>query len=271
MSQPVALVAFFFGLVVGSFLNVCIYRLPRGESLVRPASRCPACLARIKPLDNVPILGFLLLRGKCRACGARISWRYPVVETLTGFLFALTVGWFGLRLNTLPLLLFLSILVVVSFIDLEHQVIPHALTLPMIPVGLLFSLLLREPPFVDAIAGAFAGAGLLYFVAVYGEVLLKKESMGGGDVNLLAMIGAFLGWRKALLTLFLGCLSGSVVGGAVLVGQRVWKGAATETQLQGNKPVDATRIPFGPFLALGAAIALFFGEGLIVWYTKLLR
>ncbi|MBI3988522.1 MAG: prepilin peptidase, partial [candidate division NC10 bacterium] len=210
MEPVVAVGTFLFGLTVGSFLNVCIYRLPRGESLVLPRSRCPTCGGPIKAWDNIPLISFLLLRGRCRACGARIAWRYPMVELLTGLLFLLTVARFGLGPSTPFLLFFLSALVVVTFIDLEHQIIPHVITLPAIPLGLLMSLLFRSPPFAEAVVGAMAGAGFLYLVAVYGEVLLRKESMGGGDLNLVAAIGAFLGWKKMLLTIFLGAVFGSV-------------------------------------------------------------
>jgi len=272
-----------FGLVVGSFLNVVISRLPRGESLIRPRSRCPTCGKPILARDNIPLLSFLLLRGRCRACGARIAWRYPLVELLTGLLFLLTVARFGLDPSTPFLLFFLSTLVVATFIDLEHQIIPHALTLPAIPLGLLMSLLFHSPPFGEALVGSFAGAGLLYLVAVYGEVLLRKESMGGGDVNLIAAIGAFLGWRKMLLALFLGAVFGAVGGTILVVWRKRREGAAScptfvldatlasQAGREGSEPADATRIPFGPFLALGAVVALFSGEELIRWYGNLLE
>lgn len=266
----------FFGLIVGSFLNVVIYRLPRGESLIRPGSRCPACKTPIKACDNIPIFSFLWLKGRCRSCGARISWRYPLVEALTALLFVFAFERFGVSTRSLFLLLFLSALVVVTFIDLEHQIIPHAITLPAIPLGLLMSLLFHSPPFGEALVGAFAGAGLLYLVAVYGEVLLRKESMGGGDVNLIAAIGAFLGWKKMLLALFLGAVFGSVIG-LILLGVRGsgFRGQGSPSCPQpptpNPQPPGDTRIPFGPFLAGGAAVALFFGESLIRWYLSLLR
>ncbi len=279
--DPILTAGFFLlGLIVGSFLNVVISRLPQGESLVRPRSRCPTCGKPILAWDNIPLVSFLLLRGRCRACGTRIAWRYPVVELLTGLLFWLTVTRFGLGPSTPFLLFFLSTLVVVTFIDLEHQIIPHGLTLPAIPLGLLMSLLFHAPPFGEALAGAFAGAGLLYLVAVYGEVLLRKESMGGGDVNLIAAIGAFLGWKRMLLALFLGAVFGALGGTLLLVGRKRREGAASRPTSggesepadtkEGGEPTDPTRIPFGPFLALGAVVALFFGEELIRWYVNLL-
>lgn len=265
--MPIAVPAFLFGLIVGSFLNVVIVRLPRGEGLVRPGSRCPACKNPIKAYDNIPILSFLWLKGRCRACRARISWRYPLVEALTALLFVFALGRFGVSARSLFLLLFLSALVVASFIDLEHQIIPHAITLVGIPLGLLGSVVTQEPPFPDALVGALCGAGLLYFVAVYGEVLLKKECMGGGDVNLLGMIGAFLGWQKMLLALFLGAVFGSVIG-LMMMASGWWLGRSTTNH---QSLIANHRIPFGPFLALGAAVALFFGEGLVRWYISLLR
>ena len=279
------LFAFVIGLVVGSFLNVCIYRLPRGENIVSPGSHCPSCLNPIKAWDNIPLLSFLLLKGRCRSCGAPISWRYPLVEGLTGIFFLLILYKFGLGFRSLLYLAFLSALVVVAFIDLEHQIIPHVITLPGIPVGLLSSLILREPVFFDSLAGALVGAGLLYFIAIYGELLLKKEAMGGGDVNLVAMVGAFLGWKKMLLTVFLGCLFGSVIGIGIILKRRKntehraqsteYRAQSTEYRTQNTehrtRTMESTRIPFGPFLALGAAVSLFWGNDLIRWYLSILR
>ncbi|MFN3476470.1 MAG: prepilin peptidase [Candidatus Methylomirabilales bacterium] len=267
--------AVLLGLIVGSFLNVVVYRLPRGEGLLRPGSRCPVCKIPIKAYDNIPIWSFLWLKGRCRACEARISWRYPLVEALTALLFVFVLGRFGISVRSLFLLLFLSALVVVTFIDFEHQMIPHAITLVGIPLGLLGSVVTQEPPFPDALVGAFAGAGLLYLVAVYGEVLLKRECMGGGDVNLLGMIGAFLGLKKMLLALFFGAMLGSVIGLALLGGRMSAVGGRNVSfslhHPPSDTPFEGTRIPFGPFLAGGAAVALFFGEDLIRWYFSLLR
>jgi len=256
MHTEEAIFSVLFGLIVGSFLNVCIHRLPRGESLVRPASRCPVCSVPIRWYDNIPVLSFLLLGGRCRGCGGRISWLYPAVEALTGMLFLLTVLRFGLGVRTIFLLAFLCGLVVVTFIDLDYQIIPHAVTLPGIPLGLIASLITWDPSPRDAAAGALVGAGLVYLVAVYAEVAFQRESMGGGDINLLAMIGAFLGWRQVLLSFFL-----AVGVGACLSLLLIATGVLSRKD----------RIPFGPFLALGAVVALFGGDGLIDWYWRLLR
>lgn len=244
------------GLVVGSFLNVCIHRLPKGESIVRPPSCCPACGIPIRWYDNVPIVSFLLLKGRCRGCRSRISWRYPLVEALTGSLFLLTVFRFGLSVRSIFILVFICGLVVITFIDLDHEIIPHAVTLPGIPLGLIGSLITRDPSPRDAAAGALVGAGLVYLVAVYAEVALQRESMGGGDINLLAMIGAFLGWKQVLLSFFFAVVAGACLS-LVLVAARVLS--------------RKDRIPFGPFLALGAIVALFGGNGLMNWYWGLFR
>ncbi len=245
-----------FGLIVGSFLNVVIHRLPKDESLVVPRSRCPACQTPIRPVDNIPILSFILLRGRCRSCGNSISWRYPLVEGLTGILFALTVVRFGVSLQAAFLASFLCGLVVVSFIDLDHQIIPNAITLPGIPLGVLAGLLVGQPPFLDRLIGSLAGAGFLYLVLFYGGVLYGQEAMGEGDLNLIALVGAFLGWKAVVITILVGCLVGSVVGLSLIALGRVGR---------------RQHIPFGPFLSLGAVVALFCGEQLIAWYLGLLR
>jgi leader peptidase (prepilin peptidase)/N-methyltransferase len=248
--------AFVFGTLVGSFLNVCIYRLPSEESVVRPRSRCPACRIPIRAIDNIPLLSYLLLRGRCRACGAAIAWRYPLVEALTGGLFALTVARFGVGLDTGFLLAFLASLVVVGFIDVDHQIIPNAITLPGIPLGLVGGLLVGEPPLLDRLIGTLAGAGFLYLVLFYGGALYGQDAMGEGDLNLIALIGAFLGWRAVVITILVGCLLGATVGIGLIALRRLSR---------------RQHIPFGPFLAVGAVVALFWGEQLIAWYLGVLR
>jgi leader peptidase (prepilin peptidase)/N-methyltransferase len=273
------LAAGMFGLVVGSFLNVCIYRLPRGESIVAPRSRCPACGDPIRALDNIPVLSYLLLRGKCRNCGARISVQYPAVEALTAALFVAAVATFGPTLRGILAALFLCGLVVAALVDLEHQIIPHAVTLPGIPLGLLgaflgsptvidmmqrfmdirpgilAAFLSGSPPLPDAIIGCLAGAGFVYLTALYCEVILGREAMGLGDVNLVAMMGAFLGWRALVVAFFIATVGGSVVS-LTLIGLR---------RRDRREP-----IPFGPFLALGAALALFWADPVLRWYGGLI-
>jgi leader peptidase (prepilin peptidase)/N-methyltransferase len=244
------------GLVVGSFLNVVIHRLPKEQSVVTPRSRCPMCLTPIRAWDNIPLLSFVLLGGRCRACRHPISWRYPLVEALTGTLFAVTVHRFGLSLQTAILLAFLAGLVVVSFIDLDHHVIPNAVTLPGIPLGLLAGGVLGDPPLLDRLLGTLAGAGFLYLVLLYGGVLYGQDAMGEGDLNLIAFIGAFVGWRGVIVTILVGCLTGSAVGLTLIAAGRLGR---------------RQHIPFGPFLAVGGLIALFWADALVDWYVGMLR
>jgi leader peptidase (prepilin peptidase)/N-methyltransferase len=245
------LFAFLFGAIVGSFLNVCIHRLPRGESVVTPSSRCPGCGTPIRAWDNIPLLSFLILRGRCRDCGQPISWRYPLVEGLTGLLFALTVLRFGLTALTASLLCLVSALVVVAFVDLDHQIIPNAITLPGIPLGLLAGLV-GGPPILDRILGVLTGAGFLYLVLLYGSALYGQDAMGEGDLNLMALVGAFLGWRAVVITLLVGCLSGSLIGLTLIALRQLGR---------------REHIPFGPFLVLGALVSLYWGDTLVAWYA----
>ncbi|MEW6379023.1 MAG: prepilin peptidase [bacterium] len=243
-------VFFLFGACIGSFLNVCIFRLPRNESIVFPASHCPACNTKLKSADNVPIFSFLFLRGKCRYCQTAISWQYPIVELTTGILFALAVIRFGLQWNTFIALVLIPVSLVVSVIDLKVQIIPNVISLPGIGLGLAASLLPGSPlTFFNALSGMLIGGGLFYLVAV-----ISKGGMGGGDIKLIAMFGAFLGWQKCLLTIFLGVLLGSIVGIALMLLKR-----------KGRKDP----IPFGPFLCIGALISLFYGQAMINWYLHL--
>jgi leader peptidase (prepilin peptidase)/N-methyltransferase len=242
------------GALIGSFLNVCIHRLPRGESIVRPRSRCPGCLSPVGALDNVPVLSFLWLGGRCRRCRAAISYRYPAVEILNGLGYILIWHRFGATPAAAVYAAFFSALLVVTFIDWDHQIIPNRITLPGIVIGLISAATVLAGSFIDAVMGAVLGGGLLYAVAVISEWFLKKEGMGLGDVKLLAMIGAFLGWRAVLVTIFIGALAGSLIG-------------LTLMALKVRRREEP--IPFGPFLALGAVAALFAGPELIAWYLRL--
>jgi len=253
------------GLIVGSFLNVCIHRLPRGESVVAPRSRCPHCATTIRALDNVPVLSYLVLGGRCRACGAAISPRYPVVEGLTAVCFAAAMGAFGPTLRGVLAAAFLAGLVLVAFVDLDHMIIPLEVTLPGIPLGLLGALLGAGPSFPDALIGCFGGAGFLHLVGVYSEMIVNwgaekteewKEAMGPGDVHLAALIGAFLGWRGLIVAFLTATVTGSAVS-LTLIGLR--------------RRTRRDHIPFGPYLALGAAVALFLGEAAVRWYLGFLR
>jgi leader peptidase (prepilin peptidase)/N-methyltransferase len=244
---------FLFGAVVGSFLNVCIYRIPAGESIVSPASRCPHCQAPIRWYQNIPIFSYLFLGGKCASCKAHISLRYPLVEVLTGLLFALVMYRFGFHWATIIYWIFTSILVVVTFIDVDHRIIPDVLTLPGILLGFLGSFAIPWISWTDSLLGILVGGGSLFLVAVVYEWLTKKEGMGGGDIKLLAMLGAFLGWKAVLPVVFLSSLLGSLVGVPLML----------------IKKADSKlAIPFGPFLATGALLYLFWGPSFIRWYLS---
>lgn len=245
---------FVFGAVVGSFLNVCIHRLPSGESVVFPASHCPRCRQPIRPYDNIPIVSYLILHGRCRQCGEAISLRYPLVEVLAGVAAAAAFSALGLSAHTLLAFAFLCALIVITFVDLDHQIIPDAISLPGIGVGFAAALILGEPAWTASLAGILLGGGLLWGVAEGYYRLTGREGMGGGDIKLLAMIGAFLGWQAVPVTLLIGSLGGAVVGIALMLVQR---------------RDSRTPIPFGPFLALGALCALFWGDALIAWYLEL--
>ncbi|MDQ3347392.1 MAG: prepilin peptidase [Acidobacteriota bacterium] len=240
------------GLAVGSFLNVCVHRLPRGQSLVRPGSRCPQCGYELRWYDNIPVVSYLVLGGRCRACRKHIAVRYPALELATLALFLLhgaVFGWTGLLAVRL---LFACAMVVLFAIDLEHHLLPDAITLPGIAAGLLFSLLL-PPGLVDALLGVLVGGGVLWLI---GEAYFRysgQEGMGGGDVKMLAMIGAFLGWKLVLVTLVLSSVAGSLIGVLVIAVKR-----------GGMKYA----LPYGTFLALGALAASLAGDQLINWYVS---
>lgn len=248
--------AFVFGLVLGSFLNVCIHRMPTGSSIVHPPSSCPSCGEKIRFYDNIPLLSYLVLRGRCRSCGASIPLRYPVVELATGLLSTALILRYGPGVPYALHLAFVSALIIVTFIDLQHQIIPDAISLPGIAAGIGVSL---SPwgtvLWVDALIGAAAGGGGLLAVAWGFERLTGKEGMGLGDVKLLAMIGAWMGWRALPFIILSSSLFGILIGGAALM--------ITRSGLR-------ARIPFGPFLALGALLLFFFGREIQNFYYGLL-
>lgn len=244
-----------FGAVVGSFLNVCIYRLPRHQSIVWPSSRCPSCRGRIAPADNIPILSFLWLRGRCRACGAPISLRYPLVEAANGFGYVWIVDHFGLDWSAVAYAVLFSALLVVTFIDFDHQIIPDRITLPGIPLGMVCAVTILPVGLLNSLLGVLLGGGLLWLMAWLSPYVFGKEGMGGGDIKLLAMIGAFLGWEPVLLTIMVGASVGAATGLSLIALKRLRRDQY---------------LPFGPFLALGAVVAMFFFHDLKSWYTGLL-
>ncbi len=246
--------AFVAGLLLGSFLNVVIVRLPRGESIVTPPSRCPRCKARIQPWDNIPVLSFLLLRGRCRHCRKRISWRYPVVELTSGILLWLLAREARLPALLLPHAAFLLALLVVAWIDLDTRTIPDVITIPGMGVGLALSLFLPPGPGA-AVLGALCGGASLWLVGAAYERATGVPGMGGGDVKLAAMMGAFLGVGGVFGTIFLASLAGSLFG-ALLIAR--------------GKGSRRTAIPFGTFLAPAAMVLLLYGEPLFRLYRSLI-
>ena len=247
---------FFFGVALGSFLNVCIYRLPRSLSLIRPGSTCPGCGTGIAFYDNIPVLSYLWLRGRCRHCGCTISLRYCVVELAAGMFAVAVFSRYGLTLDSLFLYALVAALLVVTFIDIDHQIIPDVITYPGIIIGFLSSFFLEHITYKESFFGIILGGGSLLIVAFGYYFLTKKEGMGGGDIKLLAMIGAFLGWKAVIFTIFVGSALGSVVGIVVALSTKGGRKMA---------------VPFGPFLSLGALVFLFYGNEIIGWYMALVR
>lgn len=256
MLPPVimALFAFVFGAVVGSFLNVCIYRMPLDQSVVSPGSRCVGCGTAIRWYDNIPVISWLLLRGRCRFCQAPFSFRYPLVELITAVLSLLLFMKYGLSPSYGVMFLFCAALIVITFIDFDHQIIPDELSLPGIVLGFISSFFLPEPSWISSLLGAVAGWGSLALI-FYGYLWLTgREGMGGGDAKLLAMMGAFLGLQAIPFIIFASSLVGSVAGLSIMAVQRKDRHLA---------------IPFGPYLALGALLYIFVGPQLIQWYLQL--
>ena len=242
---------FALGLVVGSFLNVCIHRLPLRESVVWPASRCPHCRTELNAYDNIPVISYLMLRGRCRSCRKPISAQYPIIELLTGIVFFAAFMLFDGPI-LFQRLLFACAMIVLFVIDLEHRILPDVVTLPGIVVGFLFSFFM-PPGWFDSLLGMLLGAGTLWLMGEAYFYLRKEEGMGFGDVKMLGMIGAFLGWKLMLLTLFLSSFLGSIIGLGVIAFKR------------GDMKYA---LPFGTFLAVGALFASVAGDQIIGWYAS---
>ncbi len=236
------------GLIIGSFMNVCIYRIPRKLSVIKPLSFCPKCRNTIKPWHNIPIFSYIFLGGKCSYCGEKINLRYPIVEGINGILYILAYIYFGFDIVLPFVLFFISSLIVISFIDLDFQIIPDIISISLILAGLLLSVLPHSTynlvaDFKESFLGILVGGGSLLIIA-----LLSKGGMGGGDIKLNAGIGAFLGWQNALLTIFIGSFVGAIVGLIIL-------------KKTGNR-----KIPFGPFLSIGSIVSLFWGREILRLY-----
>jgi leader peptidase (prepilin peptidase) / N-methyltransferase len=246
----IEVMVFVFGLIVGSFCNVVIYRLPLGNSIVTPGSRCRSCGNSIRPWDNIPILSYFILNGRCRSCREPISVRYPIVEFTSAILYLTLYLKFGLSILFVIYALMASTLLVVALIDLDHKIIPNIITLPGILVGLSLSLQFLPITPLTSLLGVLIGGVLFYLIA-----LISKGGMGGGDIKLIAMIGAFLGWHGALFTIFSSALLGAVVGIMLMVLGK-----------KGRKD----KVPFGPFLSFGAIVFMLSGDDLVQWYLELL-
>jgi leader peptidase (prepilin peptidase)/N-methyltransferase len=268
-----------FGLIIGSFLNVCIYRLPRHESIVTPGSHCPACGKPVRPYDNIPVLSYLWLRGKCRFCRRPISLQYPMVELLTGLAFFACAREWGSTSPAFINSLFLSAILVLIFTDYHHQILPNVITMPGVAVGFLLSPLQAESllrdvndflagnlavsvypanaeavlPWISSALGALIGGGTLYLVGLGYRLFRKRQGLGEGDMKMMAMVGSFLGWRLALLVIFAGSFLGSILGLLLI--------------LFGGKTLQ-TKLAFGTFLGIASIILLFYGNAFLHWYTS---
>jgi leader peptidase (prepilin peptidase) / N-methyltransferase len=264
------------GLVIGSFLNVCIYRLPRHESIVFPGSHCPNCGQAVRPYDNIPLISYLVLRGRCRFCRQAISCQYPLVEALSGLAFYTCAAIWGLTPPAFVNSLLLAMIIVLFFTDYHHQVLPNVITLPGAIAGFVLCPfqsrdLLNDPlshslasifselhaetlvPWIASLLGALLGSGFLYLVATVYKLVRGRLGLGMGDVKMMAMVGAFLGWRLALLIIFAGSFLGSIVGILLI--------------LFGGRTLQS-KLAFGTFLGLASAVSLFFGNAVIQWYTS---
>lgn len=276
--------SFVIGAMVGSFLNVCVHRLPQGMSIIRPRSRCPKCESPIASYDNIPILSWLILGAKCRNCGNPISWQYPLVEAITGILFFLVYWKFGITLASPVYMLLAASLVLVTFVDLADWTIPNEVTFPGMPLGVVCALVAMVYPGsglhldspIWSMAGLFIGGGVLYGLDMISLALLKKRGMGFGDVKLMAMLGAFFGPLGVLLILVIASFFGSAVGLTLILFGRAKEGAEGASAVsrgEGDEEDDVMTpgghyLPFGPYIVLGGIVYLFFGPEIIEKYMS---
>ncbi|MGL5507693.1 MAG: prepilin peptidase [Paraclostridium sp.] len=250
------IVSFIMGTIFGSFYNVCIYRIPEKQSVANPPSHCYNCQTRLKPLDLIPILSWLSLKGKCRYCEVKVSSRYAKVELITGILFALTYINFGFEFKTIYYMILISLLIIITFIDIDHYIIPDEIIILGSIIALIVNLTGYEVSFIDGIKGAiFAGGGVL-LVTLLIEYIVKKEVMGGGDIKLYAMLGLFLGTKIALLTVLLSIYVGGIYGVIFIINNKI------------KKREFNSMIPFGPFISIAALIAMLYGNSIIDFYIN---
>lgn len=254
MEYVLLIFIFAFGAVIGSFLNVCIYRIPKGLSIAYPPSYCPKCGQRIKPYDLIPVVSYVILGGKCRRCKEPISIRYPIVEALTGIAFVISALAFGYGIELLYSLVLISSLVIISFVDIDEGIILDAALIPIVAVGVIAAAADPSVTWRYVVLGGLAGAGIIGTIYILSLIILKKEGMGIGDIKLMAAVGVLLGWQRTLLAFFIAVYIGAIAG-IIMIALK--------------KKDMASEIPFGPFLSIGTAISWWFGYEFINWYLFL--
>ena len=243
-------IVFIFGVIIGSFLNVCIYRVPHGESFVFSRSRCPQCGHELKWWELIPVISFLVLKGKCSQCNSSIDWQYTFVEIFTGLIFLILYLRFGFTINFYIYLLLFSILIILSGIDIRFRIIPDIVTIPALVVGFIVSIVFSHITYLNSILGIIAGGGSLLLIAY-----LSRGGMGGGDIKMMAMVGAFAGWKVALMSIFLGAFIGSINGLILII-------------IHDKKSVKSS-LPFGPYLSFGVLISILYYQRIIEYYLDL--
>jgi leader peptidase (prepilin peptidase)/N-methyltransferase len=254
MDYLIPIMIFVFGAVIGSFLNVCIYRIPRSKSIVKPNSFCPNCEKPIRFYDNIPIVSYILIGGKCRQCGTKISIRYPFVELMTAVVYLMISSRWGLSFESFIQMFFVSLLIVISFIDYDFQIIPDILSVGGLIIGFIIAFVRPGFSFKEALYGVLLGGGVLFVIAYGYQIIMKREGMGGGDIKLLAMIGSFLGLKGVIFSLVGGSIIGTLVGIPLMLIK---------------KENTKYAIPFGPFLSLAAFLYLFTGNNIVQQFTEI--